>query len=76
MELPMNRFQPLLVDVRINLGRGDIRMPEHLLDDPEIGSVAQKMGRETVPQQVRINVSIQSRMLRMMFHNLPDPHGG
>ncbi len=39
MELPMNRFQPLLVDVRMGTGQVEISaLPEHLLDDPEIGS--------------------------------------
>jgi hypothetical protein len=39
MKLSMHGFQPLLVDVRINLGRRNVRVPEHFLDDPQIGAV-------------------------------------
>jgi hypothetical protein len=49
MKLPVHGLQPLLVHVRVNLRRRNVRVPEHFLDDPEIGAVAQQMRRETVP---------------------------
>src|SRR2546423_7464353 len=56
MKLPVHRFQPLLIDVRIKLRRGNIGVTEHLLDDAQVGAVAQKMGGKTMPEQVRINI--------------------
>ena len=41
MELVMHGFQPLLVDMRIRpRSRRNIGMPEHFLDDAQIGAVA------------------------------------
>ena len=76
MEPAMDGFEPLLIHVCVNLGRGNIRMPEHFLDDPEIRAIAEEMGCEAVSQEMRIHISIQSRMFRVMFHNLPDPDRG
>ena len=53
MEPVVQTLQPLLVDVRIDLGRRDVRMPEHHLDRAQIRPVLQEMGREAVPQHVR-----------------------
>ena len=52
----MNRFESLLVDVGVNLGRGNIGVAEHFLDDAQVGAVAEQMRGETVPEQMRINV--------------------
>ena len=49
VKLPMDGFQPLLVDVRVNLGRRNIGVAEHFLDDPQVGAVAEQMRRKTVP---------------------------
>lgn len=49
MKLLMNRLQPILIDVRINLGGRDVRMSQQLLNDPEIRSVTQQMSRERMP---------------------------
>jgi hypothetical protein len=49
MKFPVNRFQPLLIHVGINLRRRNVGVPEHFLNDPQIGAVAQQMRRETVP---------------------------
>ena len=40
MKLVVHRFQPLLIDMRINLGRRNIGVPKHFLDDAQIGAVA------------------------------------
>ena len=74
MKLPVHRFQSLLIHVRINLRGGNVGVPEHLLNDPQISAVAQKMRRETVPQQVRINIRLQTRPRRCFLHNLPNAH--
>jgi hypothetical protein len=75
MKLSMNGLQPLLVDMSVNLRRRNVGMSEHLLDDPEIGAVAEKVRRKTVSEQMRIDVRFQAGMPRMLFHNLPDSRG-
>ena len=76
MKTAMHRFQSLLVDVRVNLRRRNVGMPEHLLDDPEIGAVAEQMRRKTVPQQVRVDVGLEPGTLCVRFYDLPDARGG
>ena len=56
MELSMYRFEPLLIDVGVNLRCGDIGVAEHVLDDAQIGAVTEQMRGKAVPEQVRINV--------------------
>ena len=61
MKFAMHGLQPLLIHMRVNLRRRNIGMPEHFLDDPQIGAVAEKMRRETVPEQMRINIGFDIR---------------
>ena len=72
VKLSMNRFQPLLIDVRIHLRCRDIRVPEHFLDDAEVGAISEQMSRETVPEKMWINIFFQSGVPCMFFHDLPD----
>ena len=41
--------------VGVELGRGQIRVPQHLLNRPEIGSALEQMCREGVAQQMRMD---------------------
>jgi hypothetical protein len=72
VKLPMHSFQPLLIDVRIDLRGGNIGMPQHLLDDSQIGAVPEQMRRETVSKKVWINIFLQSGTSRVFLHDLPD----
>ena len=72
MKLSMDGFQPLLIDVRVNLRRGNICVPQHFLDDAQVSAVAEQVRRETVPEKMRINIFLQSGVPSMFFHNLPD----
>ncbi len=56
----MDGFQALLVDVGVDLGRGNIGMAEHFLNDAQVGAVAEQMRSETVPEQMRVNVFLQA----------------
>jgi hypothetical protein len=40
MILVMDRLQPLLIDVRVNLRRRNVGVPEHLLNNSQIRTVA------------------------------------
>ena len=44
---------PLSGQMRVQLGRGDTRMSEQLLDDAQVGAALEQMGRERVAQRVR-----------------------
>ncbi len=41
---------PLAGDMRVQLGRGDARMTEQLLDDAQVRAAFQQVGRERVAQ--------------------------
>ena len=56
VKLSMNRFQLLLVDMCVNLGRGNVGMAKHFLNNPQIRAIAEQMRGETVAEQMRINV--------------------
>lgn len=76
MELAMDGFESVLIDMGVDLGRGNIGMAEHFLDDAQIGAIAEEMGSETVSQEMWINIFLQARMPRMFFHDLPDAGSG
>ena len=72
----MHSLEPLLIDMRVDLGRRYVRVAQHLLDDSQIRAVAEQMRCEAVPQKVRINVLFQSGALRVLFNDLPNPRCG
>ena len=41
--------------VRVQLGRGEIGVPEHLLDAAQVGAALEQVGRERVAQQVGVD---------------------
>src|ERR1043165_6971605 len=55
---------PLPGEVRVQLGRGDTRMTEQLLDDAQIGTALEQMGRERVAQRVGADPPRQAGTLR------------
>ena len=46
--LLMQRLEPLAGDMGIDLGGGQVGMPQQHLHNPKIGSVVQKMGHDTL----------------------------
>ena len=72
MKLPMHGFKPLLIDMRIDLRGRNIGVPKHLLNNPQIGAVPEQMRRETMAEEVRVNVLLQPGVPRVFFHDLPD----
>ena len=76
VELAMDSLESVLIDVGVDLGRGNIGMAEHFLDDAQIGAIAEEMRSETVPQEMWINIFLQPGMPRMFFHDLPDAGSG
>ena len=76
MELTVDSFQSLLIDVCIDLCGPNIGVAKHFLDDAQIGAVPQEMRGEAVSQKVRINVLFESGAPGMFLHNLPDTRCG
>ena len=72
MKLPMHGLQPLLVYMRVNLGRRNISMTEHFLDDSQVCSITEQVRRETMAEQVWINVGLHSRVTCARLYNLPN----
>ena len=60
MELSMHSLQPLLIDVCVNLRRRNVGVPEHLLNDSQIGAVAEQMRSEAVPQRLPILLMVRT----------------
>src|SRR5258706_9112515 len=52
----------LEIEVRVDLGRGDARMPEHLLDGAQVARGLQHVRSERMPQHVRVHVDVESRV--------------
>ena len=46
--------QVLAVEVCVDLGGGDIRMPQYLLDEAQVGTALQQMGSAAVAQRVGV----------------------
>ena len=72
VKLPVHGFEPLLVHVRVNLRRRNIGVTEHLLDDSQIRTVSQQVGREAMPQKVRIHIFFQATAPRVLLNDLPN----
>lgn len=72
----MHSLQPLLIHMSVDLCRRYIGMPEHFLDDSQIGAIAEQVRGEAVSQKVRINTLLESGSLRVLLNDLPDPRSG
>ena len=72
----MHSFKPLLDDVRVHLRRRNIGVPEHFLNDPQVGAIAKQVGREAMAEKVRVNIFLQPCTARMFFYDLPDARCG
>ena len=75
MELFMDGFQTALFHMGVDLGGRNIGVPQHFLDDPQIGPVSQKMGGKRMSQKMGINVDFNSAAGRNLFYDLPNPLG-
>ena len=76
MKLSMDGLEPLLVDMCVNLRSRNIGVAEHFLNDPQIGAIAKQVGREAMPEKVRVNVLFESGALCVFFYDLPDARCG
>ena len=66
----MYRLQPAEGEVGVDLGGGNVSMPQQGLDSPQVGSVLDHVGGATVTHDMWAGASVQS------LHQLPDPLAG
>ena len=78
METVVNRLEPRLEDVGINLSGRQIGVTEHHLDGTQVGPAVQQMRRKRVSQDVRAQRSRQLRANAVALQDLPkaDPTEG
>src|SRR5438105_12345638 len=69
--LRQDDLEAFAVDVRVDLGGGDVRVPEHRLHGAQIGAALQEMGGEAVAQRVRMHVA-QARGGAVAAEQLPE----
>ena len=72
----MDVAKVFLIDVGVDLGRRDVGVAEQLLNNTEIGPVAEEVGRKGVAQEVRVDVGLDPGEFCPLFHDLPDPRCG
>lgn len=73
MEPGVNLLEPAQLDSRVNLGRRDGGMAQHLLNGPKIGPSGKEVSREAVPERVRTDRIGQSGRAGCFFHDRPEP---
>ena len=69
----MNAGEVIGIDVGIDLGGGDVGVAEKLLDDAQIGAVAQHVTGKGVAQDVGVDVFLDAGGTGNVFDDLPDP---
>lgn len=72
MELRVDFFQPALVDVSVDLGRGDAGVAEHFLDVTQVGATGQHVRGKTVPQRVRTDRWRDAGNHRVLLDQIPN----
>ena len=56
MMFGMRGLQRRSIEMRVNLRGRQIGMPQHLLNRAQIGAALEKMGRESMAQQMRVEL--------------------
>src|ERR1043166_9485694 len=64
--------EPARRDVRVDLGRRDVRMPEERLHDPQVGPAGEEMGREGVAEGMWGDAAAEARARLPAPDELPD----
>ena len=73
MKFAVNFLQSFPRNVGIDLRGCDIGMAQHNLHGTQIGAAFQKMRRKGMPECMRINLLLQSRLTRTGNHDLQNP---
>jgi hypothetical protein len=72
MVLVVDSAQPSLEDVRIDLCRREIGVPEHDLDGAEIGAALEQMRSKGMAQYVRTQLARDPGLRPIAFEDFPE----
>lgn len=61
--------------MRVDLRCGNVGVPKHLLNDPQISSPGEQVSREAMAEQMRINVGVKPGACGVSLYQLPDALG-
>lgn len=70
----MNFSQVRPIEVCVDLGRGDIGVPEHLLHGCQISTALKEMSGKRVPNSVRGHSLLDAGKPDVLTNYLPSPH--
>src|ERR1700693_774559 len=65
-------FEAFAGDVGINLGGGNVGMPQHRLDGPEICAPLQEVRRERMAEGMRRERLLEAGLCRLFPENIPE----
>ena len=68
----VNDLEPFARNVGINLGGGNVAVPEQHLDDAQIRAVIEKMSRKCMSQRVGRDVSRDPRAFGVALDEMPE----
>src|SRR5690606_37607460 len=74
--LPVQVFQALARDVRVDLGRREVAVTEQELHDPEVRAAIQEVRGKGVPQAVRRQLLLDARLLCVALDDVPERLAG
>ena len=70
-------LQPLRLQMRVDLGRCDVRVPEHRLHGSQIGAMGEQVARKRVSQHMRRQAArVQACLDREIVKQLRHPLSG
>ncbi len=72
MKFFMKFFQPLLIDMGVDLGGGDVCMAEHELHGSQVCAMGQEVGGKGMTQHVRGDGFADSGRPRRLLDDLPE----
>src|SRR5258708_21398739 len=74
MKLCVHAPQVPRVHVRVDLGRRDVCVTEHLLYRAKVRASLQKVGCERVTERVGRDALLEARLIDVMPQDVPGPH--
>src|ERR687897_2882193 len=77
MSLEVQVAAALVRDMCVQLGRGEVRVAEHLLHAPQVGAAFEQVRREGVTEEVRVDAPrLEPRLRRNRPQDEEDPRTG
>ena len=71
MKLAVEFFEILLIYVGVDLGGADVHVPQHRLDEPEVGPALQQMSRKGMAQDMGTDPLGDTGLQGILSQDLP-----